>query len=38
MYGLAKPNDGREKKATRTAAAKGDNFLTLLVKKKTHLI
>ena len=28
MCGLAKPNDGRRKKATRMAAAKGDKFLT----------
>ena len=37
MRGLAQPNDGRRKKATRMAAAKGDKFLTRQVKK-THLI
>ena len=33
MRGLAQPNDGRRKKATRMAAAKGDKFLTRQVKK-----
>ena len=37
MRGLAKPNDGRRKKATRTAEAKGDKFLTRQVKKKRTL-
>ena len=37
MRGLAKPNDGRPKKATRTAEAKGDKFLKRQVKKKSTL-
>ena len=37
MRGLAKPNDGRPKKATRTAEVKGDKFLKRQVKKKSTL-
>ena len=33
MRGLAKSNDGRRKKTTRTAEAKGDKFLKRQVKK-----